>query len=28
MASHNALGTRNEDKADEIWPSVLAFLHA
>jgi carboxymethylenebutenolidase len=28
MASHNALGTRNEEQADEIWPSVLAFLHA
>jgi len=28
MASHNALGTRDEEKADEIWPSVLAFLHA
>ena len=27
MASHNALGTRDEAKADEIWPSVLAFLH-
>jgi carboxymethylenebutenolidase len=28
MASHNALGTRDESKADEIWPGVLAFLHA
>jgi carboxymethylenebutenolidase len=27
MASHNALGTRDESKADEIWPGVLAFLH-
>jgi carboxymethylenebutenolidase len=27
MASHNALGTRDAAKADEIWPGVLAFLH-
>lgn len=27
MASHNALGTRDEAKADEIWPGVVAFLH-
>ena len=27
MASHNALGTRDETKAEEIWPGVLAFLH-
>ena len=27
MAPHNALGTRDESKADEIWPGVLAFLH-
>jgi carboxymethylenebutenolidase len=27
MASHNALGTRDEDKAEEIWPQVIDFLH-
>jgi carboxymethylenebutenolidase len=27
MASHNALGTRDASKADEIWPGVIAFLH-
>jgi carboxymethylenebutenolidase len=27
MGTHNALGTRDEAKADEIWPGVLAFLH-
>jgi len=27
MATHNALGTRDEEKATEIWPTVLAFLH-
>jgi len=27
MASHNALGTRDQAKADEIWPGVVAFLH-
>jgi carboxymethylenebutenolidase len=27
MASHNALGTRNEKLAEEIWPGVLSFLH-
>jgi len=27
MATHNALGTRDEDKAEAIWPGVLAFLH-
>jgi carboxymethylenebutenolidase len=27
MASHNALGTRDETKAEEIWPGVLEFLH-
>jgi carboxymethylenebutenolidase len=27
MATHDALGTRDEQKAQEIWPSVLAFLH-
>ena len=26
MASHNALGTRNEAVAKEIWPKVIAFL--
>jgi carboxymethylenebutenolidase len=27
MASHNALGTRDEALAEEIWPGVVAFLH-
>jgi carboxymethylenebutenolidase len=27
MAPHNALGTRNQEKCDEIWPQVTAFLH-
>ena len=27
MAPHNALGTRDEAKAEEIWPQVIAFLH-
>jgi carboxymethylenebutenolidase len=27
MSSHNALGTYNEAKAAEIWPTVTAFLH-
>jgi len=27
MASHDALGTRDESKADEIWPGMVAFLH-
>jgi len=27
MAPHNALGTRDEAKADEIWPQVIDFLH-
>jgi carboxymethylenebutenolidase len=27
MASHNALGTRNDEVAAQIWPEVLAFLH-
>ena len=28
MAPHNALGTRDEAKAEEIWPQVIDFLHA
>jgi carboxymethylenebutenolidase len=27
MATHNALGTRDEDLAEKIWPEVTAFLH-
>jgi carboxymethylenebutenolidase len=27
MAPHNALGTRDERLAEEIWPGVIAFLH-
>jgi carboxymethylenebutenolidase len=27
MATHDALGTRDEAKAEEIWPGVVAFLH-
>jgi carboxymethylenebutenolidase len=27
MATHNALGTRDEAKAEEIWPGVVTFLH-
>jgi carboxymethylenebutenolidase len=27
MATHNALGTRDEGKDAEIWPGVVAFLH-
>ena len=27
MAPHNALGTQNQDKYDEIWPQATAFLH-
>ena len=27
MGPHNALGTLDEEKAAEIWPGVLAFLH-
>ena len=26
MASHNALGTRDQQKAEEIWPEVVSFL--
>jgi carboxymethylenebutenolidase len=26
MASHDALGTRDQQKAEEIWPGVVAFL--
>ena len=27
MAPHNALGTHDAEKADEIWPQAVAFLH-
>ena len=27
MGPHNALGTLNEERAGQIWPEVLAFLH-
>jgi carboxymethylenebutenolidase len=27
MAPHNALGTRNEELAEQIWPELLSFLH-
>jgi len=27
MAPHNALGTQDQAKYDEIWPRVTAFLH-
>jgi carboxymethylenebutenolidase len=27
MATHNALGTRDEALAEQIWPGVVAFLH-
>ncbi len=27
MAPHNALGTQNQEKYDEIWPQATAFLH-
>jgi carboxymethylenebutenolidase len=27
MATHNALGTRDEALAEKIWPEVTAFLH-
>jgi len=27
MAPHNALGTQDQAKYDEIWPQVTAFLH-
>jgi carboxymethylenebutenolidase len=27
MAPHNALGTRNQAVADEVWPAVISFLH-
>lgn len=27
MAPHNALGTRDEELAERLWPEVLAFLH-
>jgi carboxymethylenebutenolidase len=27
MAPHNALGTHDAEKADELWPQAVAFLH-
>jgi len=27
MAPHNALGTLDEERGQQIWPEVLAFLH-
>jgi carboxymethylenebutenolidase len=27
MGPHNALGTLDEERADQIWPEVVAFLH-
>ena len=27
MGPHNALGTFNEELAEQIWPGVIAFLH-
>ena len=27
MAPHNALGTRNEELTEKIWPEVNSFLH-
>jgi carboxymethylenebutenolidase len=27
MGPHNALGTLNEELAEQIWPDALAFLH-
>jgi carboxymethylenebutenolidase len=27
MGPHNALGTLDHDKAEQIWPEVTAFLH-
>jgi carboxymethylenebutenolidase len=27
MATHNALGTRDEALAEQIWPGAVAFLH-
>ena len=27
MGPHNALGTLDQDLADEIWPQVTEFLH-
>jgi carboxymethylenebutenolidase len=27
MGPHNALGTLDEEKAEELWPEVTAFLH-
>ena len=28
MGPHNALGTLDEELAEEIWPQVISFLHA
>jgi carboxymethylenebutenolidase len=27
MGPHNALGTLDEELAEQIWPETLAFLH-
>jgi carboxymethylenebutenolidase len=27
MGPHNALGTLDEERAEQIWPEVMAFLH-
>jgi carboxymethylenebutenolidase len=27
MGPHNALGTLNEELAEQIWPGAIAFLH-
>jgi carboxymethylenebutenolidase len=28
MAPHNALGTKDQDLYDQIWPEATGFLHA
>jgi carboxymethylenebutenolidase len=28
MGPHNALGTRNEALAEQLWPGVMSFLHS
>jgi carboxymethylenebutenolidase len=27
MGPHNALGTLDEDLAEEVWPQAIGFLH-
>ena len=27
MGPHNALGTLDQELADQIWPGVITFLH-